>query len=88
MKADTSRSLGAKTMSETRRRFDSEFRRGAVDLVRQNAPPIAPVARELAINGTLDAWVDKDRKAPGGDGGAGLNESEHAELIRLSKAVT
>jgi transposase len=75
-------------MSETRRRFDPEFRRGAVDLVRQTRRPIAQVARELGINeGTLGNWVDKDRKVRG-EGGAALDESEHAELIRLRREVT
>jgi len=75
-------------MSETRRRFDPEFRRGAVDLVRQTRRPIAQVARELGINeGTLGNWVDKDRKARD-EGGAALDESEHAELIRLRREVT
>ena len=34
-------------MAETRRRFDHDFREGAVRLVRETGKPIAQVARDL-----------------------------------------
>jgi transposase len=70
---------------ETRRKFDEEFKEGAVRIVRETGKPIAQVARELGINdGTLGNWVAKDRRArEGGDGS--LTESERAELVRLRK---
>jgi len=75
-------------MSETRRRFDPEFKRGAVDLVRETGRPIAQIARELGINeGTLGNWVDKDRKTRG-EGDQALDESERDELTRLRREVT
>lgn len=37
-------------MAETRRRFDQDFKDGAVRLVRETGKPIAQVARELGIN--------------------------------------
>ena len=53
-------------MAETRRRFDPEFRAGAVRIVRETGKSIAQVARDLGINdGTLANWVKKDRLARG-----------------------
>jgi transposase len=41
-------------MAETRRKFDEDFRRGAVQLVFETGKPIAQVARDLGVNeGTL-----------------------------------
>ena len=72
-------------MGETRRKFDQDFREGAVRLVRETGKPIAQVARELGIvPGTLENWVAKDRRQrEGGDGR--LSEDERAELVRLRR---
>lgn len=68
---------------EVRRRFDQEFKEGAVRIVRETGKPVARVARELGVNeGTLGNWVGKDRRARDGADG-GLSESERAELNRL-----
>ncbi len=60
-------------MGETRRKFDQDFREGAVRLVRETGKPIAQVARELGVNeGTLGNWVNLDRRRRGaGDGALG-----------------
>jgi transposase len=71
-------------MAEARRKFDREFRQGAVRIVRETGKPIAQVARELGVNsGTLANWVANDRRDHGGDGR--LSEDERAELARLRR---
>ena len=70
-------------MGETRRKFDQDFREGAVRLVRETGKPIAQVARELGINeGTLGNWCARERRGREG-GNPALSESERAELLRL-----
>jgi transposase len=72
-------------MAETRRKFDRDFREGAVRLVRETGKPIAQVARDLGINeGTLGNWVNADRRRRGAGDGA-LGEDERAELTRLRR---
>jgi transposase-like protein len=45
-------------MAETRRKFDLDFREGAVRLVQETGKPIAQVARDLGINdGTPGNWM-------------------------------
>jgi transposase len=70
-------------MAERRRKFDRDFREGAVRLVRETGKPIAQVARDLGINeGTLGNWVNADKRRRG-DGTGALDEDERAELARL-----
>src|SRR5215475_2477359 len=72
-------------MAETRRKFDHDFREGAVRLVRETGKPIAQVARDLGINaGTLGNWVNADKRRRG-DGTGALDEDERAELARLRR---
>lgn len=75
-------------MAETRRKFDAQFREGAVRLVAETGRPIAQVARELGVNeGTLGNWVGRDRRRR--DAGDGvLTEPERAELVRLRRENT
>ena len=49
-------------MGEIRRKYDPEFREGAVRIVRETGKSIAEVARDLGLNpGTLGNWVKKDQ---------------------------
>ena len=74
-------------MTRNYRKFDEDFKQGAVQLVTQTGKPIAQVARELGINeGTLGNWCARARRA-GEAGQVELSESERAELDRLRKEL-
>src|SRR6201981_18600 len=71
-------------MAETRRKFDADFKEGAVRLVRETGRPVAQVTRDLGINeGTLGNWVNADRRRRGD--GTELGEDKRVELGRLRK---
>jgi transposase len=75
-------------MADTRRKFDPDFREGAVRIVRESGRPIAQIARELGIHeGTLGNWVNMDRLAreQAAHNPGRLSESERAELVRLRR---
>ena len=70
-------------MSEKRRKFDQDFKDGAVDIVLTSGRPVAEVARDLGVHeGTLGNWVDKRRRS---ETAGVLREDERAELLRLRK---
>ena len=73
-------------MSEIRRRYDPEFKSGAVRIVLETRKPIARVARDLGLHpGTLGNWVKQQRVSQ--DGSGPLGEDSLAELVRLRKEV-
>ena len=70
-------------MPEIRRKFDPEFREGAVRIVRETKKPIAVVARDLGVNpGTLGNWVDKDRALQNEHDGLGAGGRQSRDLGR------
>ncbi|HKI39857.1 MAG TPA: transposase [Mycobacterium sp.] len=69
-------------MPGSRRKFDQEFREGAVRIVRETGKPIAQIARDLGVHpGTLGNWVAKDRAEH--EDTQGLSTGDAAELKRL-----
>lgn len=69
-----------------RRRFTSEFKAKAVQLVRTSGKPVAEIARDLDLTpSALGQWVkqaeiDAGRGAPGA-----VTSDERKELVRLRK---
>jgi transposase len=71
-------------MAEHRKKYDPEFREGAVRIVLETGKPIAQVARDLGVNaGTLGNWVDKARADL--ECRNGLSRDDRDELVRLRK---
>ena len=53
-------------MAETRRKFDRDFKEGAVRLVRETGRPIAEVARDLGVSeGTPGELGERRPATPG-----------------------
>ncbi|WP_291523193.1 transposase [Branchiibius sp. NY16-3462-2] len=69
-------------MPEIRKKYDREFREGAVRIVEETGKPIAQVARDLGVNeGTLGNWVTRARADR--DGSSSLSTGDYEELKRL-----
>lgn len=67
------------------RRFDEEFRREAIKLVREGGVPVARAAADLGIGeSTLSKWL----AATSGSAETPMTESEREELKRLRKEVS
>src|SRR3954451_15579204 len=73
-------------MPEKRKKYDREFREGAVRIVEETGKPIAQVARDLGVvEGTLGTWVKQARESR--DGSSSLSRDDYAELQRLRGEV-
>ena len=73
-------------MPEKRKKYDREFREGAVRIVEETGKSIAAVARDLGVNeGTLGNWVTRAREAREGRGE--MSKDDVAELKRLRAEV-
>jgi transposase len=70
-------------VASKRRRFDPEFREGAIRIVHETGTPIAEVARELGINpGTLGNWLHREQQK---NSGVPLSDDERARLGQLER---
>jgi transposase len=73
-------------MPERRKKYDREFREGAVRIVEETKKPIAQVARDLGVNeDTLGNWVTRSRAAR--EGTSSLSTGDYDELKRLRAEV-
>lgn len=73
-------------MPEKRKKYDREFREGAVRIVEETGKPIAQIARDLGVNeGTLGNWVNQARAER--DGSSSLSKDDYDELKRLRAEV-
>ncbi|MFI9740665.1 transposase [Nocardia sp. NPDC052278] len=71
-------------MAEKRRKFDAEFREGAIRIVRETGRPIAQIARELGVNeGRAD-----DVGGAGSAAAAGERGRWRVERVRTRRAAT
>jgi transposase len=69
-------------MPQKRKKYDREFREGAVRIVEETGKPIAQVARDLGVvEGTLGNWVKQAREAR--DGRDRMSKDDYEELKRL-----
>lgn len=73
-------------MPEKRKKYDREFREGAVRIVEESGKPVAQIARDLGVNeGTLGNWVARAREEA--EGTRGLSRDDREELKRLRDEV-
>lgn len=74
-------------MPETRKKYDREFREGAVRIVEETSKPIAVVARDLGVNeGTLGNWVTRARAEREGRGELSAGDVEELKRLRAENA--
>ena len=67
-------------MSEKRKKYDREFREGAIRIVEETGKPIAQIARDLGVNeGTLGNWVARARQA--GEGRGELSKDDCSSAV-------
>jgi transposase len=75
-------------MPEIRKKYDREFREGAVRIVEETGKPIAQVARDLGVNeGTLGNWVARAREARNGTEGLSTGDIEELKRLWLTRPV-
>jgi transposase len=75
--------------SKTRRQYTEDFRRDAVQLVRESARPVAQVARDLGIpENRLYRWRAQHRQAELQETTRAGPRIEAEDLLRLKRELT
>jgi len=73
-------------VAEKRKKYDAEFREGAVRIVEETSKSVAQVARDLGVHeATLGNWVNKAKAER--EGTEGLSRDDAVELKRLRAEV-
>lgn len=74
-------------MPDKRRRYDRQFREGAVRIVKETGKSAAEVARDLGVDpGTLRVWVVRDRAVNGGGGELSIDDRARLEQLERENA--
>lgn len=74
-------------MPEKRKKYDREFREGAVRIVEETGKPIAQIARDLGVyEGALGNWVTRAREVAEGTGGLLKDDVEELKRLRAENA--
>jgi transposase len=74
-------------VAEIRKKYDREFRDGAVRIVEETGKPIAQIARDLGVNeGTLGNWVNRARAERQGTQGLSRDDVEELKRLRAENA--
>lgn len=74
-------------MPEERKKYDREFREGAVRIVEETGKSVAQVARDMGINeGTLGNWVAKARAEKDGTDGLSKDDADALKRLRAENA--
>ena len=70
-----------------RRKYSPEFKRGAVEQVRQPGVSVAQVARELGIGANLLSRWKREAQAEGGHAFAGTGSPRDEEVAQLKREL-
>ena len=72
----------------TRRRYDTEFKRAAVENYKKNGSNLSQTSQELGINiWTLRDWIEADREGNGPVKGDQTKEELQEQVQRLQKEL-
>ena len=74
-------------MSESRKKFDQEFKASAVRIVEESGRPIAEIARDLGVNGGDARELGRESESRADHGGLRPDEREELKQLRADVAT-